>query len=78
MFEKIKSNISRAIKSGAVWFNSAAGVTIVALPIAQDMFPQLQGYVPEHLYHYGMGALIVSNVFMHIRAAATLAAKGQA
>lgn len=77
MFEKIKAYLKGALKSWTVWFNSVVGVGTAALPILQDSFPQLQDYLPAHMYHYGIGLLAVGNIILRIKTGVSLAQKGQ-
>lgn len=72
---RIKADLVKAHRSWTIWFNSAMGAVVVALPMAQDSLPQLQDYLPANLYHYLMGALIVGNILLRFKTNAALADK---
>ncbi len=75
LYVRVKEDMVKAHKSLTIWFNGIIGMLIVALPTAQDSFPALQEYIPENLYHYGMGLLIVGNMLLRFRTSTRLAAK---
>lgn len=72
---RFKADIVKAHKSLTIWFNSVMGILVVALPMAQDNFAQLQGYLPANFYHYFMGAVIIGNIVLRFRTSAPLSAK---
>lgn len=67
MWTNLKSKLKNLHKSATIWFNGAGVVVIMSLPQAQDSFPQLQGYIPEKFYHYGMGVLILGNILLRFK-----------
>jgi len=72
---KLKADLLKAHKSLTIWFNSAMGAIVVALPIAQDNFAQLQDYLPANFYHYAMGAVVVGNIVLRFKTSTSLAGK---
>ena len=75
IWKKFKADLVKAHKSFTIWFNSMMGGAVIALPIVQDQFPQLQDYLPSNLYHYGMGILIVVNIILRFNTRNSLADK---
>lgn len=71
MMDKIKG----AWRSMTIWFNGVAAVVIPGLPMLQDSFPQLQPYIPDHLYQYALCLLIVANIALRFKTTTDLAAK---
>jgi len=63
----VKAKCANLHKSLTIWFNTVMGTAIVVLPVAQDQFPALQGYVPDKWYHYTMGALVVGNILLRFK-----------
>lgn len=45
-------------------FNAAAGIIAIGLPIAQDSAPALSAYVPQNIFHWLMGIVIVGNILL--------------
>lgn len=75
MLSAIKAKLAKAHRSWTVWFNGMVGAAVSALPFAQDNLPQLQGYVPAHLYQYAMAAVIVGNIILRFKTAQGLESK---
>lgn len=71
MMDKLKG----AWRSMTIWFNSAAAVVVPGLPMLRDEFPQLQPYIPDHLYQYALGLIIVANIALRFKTNVDLAAK---
>jgi len=66
-----------AWRSLTIWFNSVSLTLFAVLPTAQDAFPQMQAYLPEHLYKWGMGIVIAANIALRFKTASDLADKGR-
>lgn len=75
LLSKVQADAVKAHKSLTIWFNSAMGAAVVALPMAQDQLPQLQDFLPANLYHYLMGALVVGNIILRFKTNTALADK---
>lgn len=73
---KLKAKLKGSWRSFTIWFNGITGTVIVALPTAQDQFPQLQGYVSSDVYKWAMGAIVVANIALRFKTNADLADKG--
>lgn len=72
---RLKADVAKAHKSMTIWFNSAMGFVIVALPYAQANLPQLQPYLPDGLYNHAMVVLVVGNIILRFKTRVALAAK---
>ena len=59
-----------------IWVNTLAASLWLFLPELQMTFPQLQAYVPEHIYKYGMAILIIANIALRFKTTQDLTAKG--
>lgn len=67
--------LNGAWRSWTIHFNVWCGALVSGLPLAQDNFPQLQPYIPAHLFQYGMAALIVGNMVLRFKTNCDLAHK---
>jgi hypothetical protein len=67
MWAKLKPKLAKLHKSATIWFNGVYGATLVTLPQAQDMFPNLLGHIPDKLYHYGMAVLVIGNILLRFK-----------
>lgn len=72
---RFKANALKAHKSMTIWFNAIAGAAVVALPFAEEQLPQMQGYLPAHLYHDLMGVVVAANILLRFKTRAALADK---
>lgn len=62
MSETLKSRLRGARRSLTIWFNSLSGSVLIILPVAQDAFPQMQAYIPAHIYQIMMGGIVAANI----------------
>jgi len=67
MWTNLKAKLQKVHKSATIWFNGIGTIVLSGLPLVQDQFPQLQGYIPEKFYHYGMGVLIIGNILLRFK-----------
>ncbi len=74
-WQRIRADLVHAHRSLTIWFNSAAGALVLALPVAQEQMPQLQDYLPANLYHCLMGVLVLGNSALRFRTTSALADK---
>lgn len=77
MWAKLKRRLHGAKRSMTIWFNTAAGCLVLILPVAQDAFPQMQGYLPADAYRWLMGIIIAANIILRFRTAVDLAEKAK-
>ena len=75
VWARFKGDVVNAHKSLTIWFNGIMGAAVVALPIAQDNFAQLQDYLPANPYHSMMGAVVVGNIILRFKTNGALAEK---
>jgi hypothetical protein len=73
---KIKIWLVGAFKSSTIWFNSAIGMLIVALPDIQNSLPQLSQFIPINIYHYLSIAAIIGNIALRAKTNKSLTEKG--
>lgn len=71
----ITAKLKNSWKSLTIFFNAVIGGFIVALPDLKGEFTQLQDYLPEHLYKYGMVIIIVGNILLRFKTNKDLAHK---
>jgi len=70
--------IKGALKSLTVWFNSLAGLLVVALPDIQNTLPQLATYLGPDIYKYLALGVVLSNIALRAKTTKALSEKGQA
>lgn len=68
--------IKGALKSLTVWFNSMAGLIIVAMPDIQNTLPQLAAYLGPEVYKYLALIVVLSNVALRAKTTKSLSEKG--
>lgn len=66
-----------AFNSLTMWFNSLAGLLIVALPDIQNTLPQLAAYLGPEVYKYLALIVVLSNVALRAKTSQSLAEKGK-
>lgn len=71
MLDKLKN----AWKSWTIWVNGLAASIMVILPVAQDSVPQLQAYIPDHVYKIAMGVIVALNIALRFKTTTDLANK---
>lgn len=62
-------------KSLTAWFNAAFASIVLALPMLQDTFPQLQAYLPDNVYKVMIVIVIVGNFLIRFKTKQDLADK---
>lgn len=62
-------------KSLTAWFNAAFASVVLALPMLQDTFPQLQAYLPDNVYKVMIVIVIVGNFLIRFKTTQDLADK---
>lgn len=67
--------IQKSWKSWVIWFNGLFGSFIILLPSLQAELPNLQAYLPDHLYHWVAGILVVGNILLRLKTTKDLADK---
>lgn len=72
-----KSRLKNAWRSTVIWFNGIAASIMVVLPVAQDSLPQLQSYLPSHMYQIMMGVVVAANILLRFKTTTDLADKGK-
>jgi len=72
----MKAKLKNAWRSWTIWFNSIIGSVMTLLPVAQDSFPQIQAYIPPHVYQWVMGIIVVGNIILRFKTTLDLANKG--
>ena len=72
----LKQRLRGAKRSLTIWVNSVFGTVVLLLPVAQDAFPQLQGYLPDDVYKGLMGLVIAANIVLRFKTTADLKDKG--
>ena len=70
------TKLKKSWRSKVIQFNTAVAALVIFLPDLQTSFPQLQGYISDSSYRYGMGALIVANIYLRFKTTMSLADKG--
>lgn len=70
------AKLKNSWRSLTIAVNTTAAALVIFLPDLQTSFPQLQGYISDSTYRYGMGALIVANIYLRFRTTMSLADKG--
>lgn len=70
-----KDRLKNAWKSWTIWVNSIAASFVVILPVAQESIPQLQAYLPDHVYKLAMGVVIALNIALRFKTTSDLADK---
>ena len=73
---KIKLSIIGAWKSWTIWFNSALGMFIVALPDIQNSLPQIAQYIPPNIYSYLSVAAVIGNIMLRAKTNKSLSDRG--
>lgn len=73
--EMLRLKIEGMWKSLTIWFNGLMAIVIPGLPMLKDSFPDLQPYLPAHLYQWIIGLLIVANILLRFRTTKSLADK---
>jgi hypothetical protein len=61
-----------AWRSWTIHFNVYMAALIEGVPVAKDSFPELQPYIPAHLFQYGMTALVIGNLILRFRTSTAL------
>ena len=74
---RLRDWIKGALKSLTVWFNSVAGILIVALPDMQNNLPQLAAYLGPDLYKYLALTVVLSNIGLRAKTTSSLADKAK-
>ena len=84
IFTKIKTvylefiaKLDNAWRSWTIWINSLLAVIILGLPMLQESFPQLQNYLPDHIYKNVMLLIIGANIILRFKTVQDLALKGK-
>lgn len=62
-------------KSATIWFNSVFASVVLALPLLQDTFTQLQPYLPDNIYKVLAVVVIVGNLLLRFKTVSDLADK---
>lgn len=62
-------------KSATIWFNSILASVVIALPLLQDTFTQLQPYLPDNFYKILAVVVIVGNLALRFKTTKDLADK---
>lgn len=75
MLEKLKARLSGCKRSLTIWFNAIAGAAVLLLPVAQETFPQMSGYIPQDTYRLLMGIIIAANIVLRFKTTVDLAEK---
>ena len=71
------AKLNNAWRSWTIWLNSLMAITMLSLPDLQQSFPQLQTYLPEHIYKYAMLVIISANIILRFKTVQDLAVKGK-
>jgi hypothetical protein len=74
-FQELLLKLKGMYKSWTIWFNSMMALAMIAPPILSDSFPQLQSYLPEGVYKWASGALIIANIMLRFKTIKSLADK---
>lgn len=75
-FDRFKKWLKGAFKSMTVWFNSIAGMLIVALPDIQNTLPQLSAYLGQEAYKWLALTVVLSNIALRAKTTKSLSEKG--
>ncbi len=70
------ARFKKAWLSLTIWVNGIAATIWLFLPELQMTFPQLQAYVPDNIYKYGMAILIIANIVLRFKTTQDLIEKG--
>lgn len=62
-------------RSATIWFNSVFASVVLALPLLQDTFTQLQPYLPDNIYKVLAVVVIVGNLALRFKTVSDLADK---
>lgn len=62
-------------KSLTAWFNAVFASVVIALPMLQDTFSQLQAYLPENIYRVMIIIVIIGNFMIRFKTTSDLADK---
>ena len=77
LYASFIAKLDNAWRSWTIWVNSVLAIIMLALPSLQDSFPQLQSYLPEHIYKYAMLVIIAANIALRFKTVQDLALKGK-
>lgn len=75
MLRKLLARLRGAKRSLTIWFNGIAGALVLVLPVAQEVFPQMSGYIPQDTYRLLMGLIIAANILLRFKTTVDLADK---
>ena len=77
LYTNFIAKLDNSWRSWTIWINSVVAVIILALHDLQETFPQLQSYLPEHIYKYAMLVIIAANIALRFKTVQDLALKGK-
>ena len=77
LYASFIAKLANSWRSWTIWINSVSAMIMFALPSLQDSFPQLQNYLPEHIYKYAMLVIIGANIALRFKTVQDLALKGK-
>lgn len=77
LVNRIRDWLKGTLKSLTVWFNSTAGLLIVALPDIQSSMPQLADYLGPNVYKHLALVVVLSNIALRAKTTQALSEKGQ-
>jgi len=68
----MKAKLLGAIKSLTIWFNTIMGIILAMLPTMLEQLPQLEAYIPPHIYRWLMLLVVVGNVLLRFKTSTAL------
>lgn len=74
-YKQFQKQLSKIHKSLTIWFNSLVLSFITAVPMLQEVLPQIQDYLHQDIYKLAATVLVVGNIILRFRTSKPLAEK---